>query len=195
ANKLDFDYKKLTSNGLKKVITFLKEHPQIIDLSLCDTNLQTEAIKTLSIFLKNSNIETLKIGRVNMDLDLLETLMSSLSKETSSVTSLALIADNCGDELISTIMEYLPKTRIESLNLSGNELTNKGVRNLTQSVKKLTFLELSCNEIDDEGAEILRELLEGSNIECLDLEYNDITKKGSELFADVSYQTNFDDNL
>lgn len=74
------------------------------------------------------------------------------------------------------------------LNLSGNYLTDTGVKSLCQGLalnKSLISLNLSNNDIGSEGMKLLAKALESSQVQQLNLSRNPIKNKGAEVIGEI----------
>lgn len=184
-NRLNLNRRKLDERSLKKVIEFLEDHPLITNLSLGDTGLKATEIKLLADFLKTSQISKLDLSDNLFDLETIEYLMSSLSDDNCKLTSLSLSINRLSKNSISTIIDYLPKTRIDNLDLGANKISDEIIDRFLGNVQNLKTLTLSCNHIDDEAIPSLISLLQSSNIELLDLDYNRLSEEGCKLFEEI----------
>jgi Ran GTPase-activating protein (RanGAP) involved in mRNA processing and transport len=78
-----------------------------------------------------------------------------------------------GDEGCKTLNEILKKSKIEKIELVGNEITDIGIKRMKDSLQMsetIKELILYSNEITDEGCKTLNEILKKSKIETMDLE-------------------------
>ena len=86
--------------------------------------------------------------------------------------------------------------KLNSLNLSGNNITNEGVKHLAEALTnnncKLNSLDLSGNNITDEGVKHLAEALTNNNckLNSLDLSSNNITDEGVKHLAEALTHNN-----
>ena len=106
-----------------------------------------------------------------------------LEKEVSTLTELFLLGCRLNDEC-DKIGELLPLSKLTSLYLSGNQITDAGVVSLCQALQtptcKVTTLNLSGNQITDAGVVILCQALQTPTCKVakLDLSGNQITDAG-----------------
>ena len=88
----------------------------------------------------------------------------------------------------------ISKSQLTSLNLSYNNITDKGVKVLSEVLvnnNKLHSLDLSGNNITDKGVKILSEVLVDNNkLRSLDLSVNNITDKGVKLLSESLVNNN-----
>jgi translation initiation factor IF-3 len=78
-----------------------------------------------------------------------------------------------GDEGCKTLNEILKKSKIETIELIGNEITQIGIENMKEALQiseTIKELVLSVNEISDEGCSVFNEILKKSKIESINLE-------------------------
>ena len=85
---------------------------------------------------------------------------------------------------------------VTSLTMSGNNITDEGVKHLAEALKhvncKLNRLDLSTNNITDEGTKYLAKVLKHVNCKLnrLDLSSNNITDKGAKHLAEALKHVN-----
>ena len=88
----------------------------------------------------------------------------------------------------------ISKSQLTSLNLMANNITDKGVKLLSEGFvnnNKLHSLNLSVNNITDKGVKVLSEgLVNNNNLRSLNLSYNNITDKGVKLLSEVLVNNN-----
>ena len=137
-------------------------------------------LKTLAEALTKSNVEELKLsGRIRDSIE-----MFFPAPEDSSSRHLKKKRINVADDAALAIARVLETTKIESFTLENfNSLSSIGVRTISKSLTRLKRLSLSNNEIGDEGAGIIAEALQSSNLHYLVLKNNGIGDLGAQAIS------------
>ena len=145
------------------IITSLSIHPQLTKLCLLDMIIGRNECTALSTLLRCTAIllKTLDLRRNNIDDEGIEVLVNSLS--------------NCN--------------QLQELDLAANrEITSNGWKKVVTLLEmpgsNLEKLDISCNNIGDEGALVFaNSLTNNSTLKALNLEYCGITVEGWEPFS------------
>ncbi|XP_057706265.1 NACHT, LRR and PYD domains-containing protein 3-like [Corythoichthys intestinalis] len=162
-------------------------------LDLTDNNLSYEGVEILSKGLASPNciLESLNLSRCHLDKGSCHLLASVLSSP-SNLRHLNLSKNNLSDEGVEILSKGLasPNCILESLDLSGCEL-KKGschpLASVLSSPSNLKHLELSWNDLSDEGIGILSKGLASPHckLESLELSACGITNKGCVFLAEA----------
>ncbi|XP_057678256.1 NACHT, LRR and PYD domains-containing protein 3-like isoform X1 [Corythoichthys intestinalis] len=162
-------------------------------LDLTDNNLLDEGVEILSKGLASPNctLEELTLSRCHLDKGSCHLLASVLSSP-SNLRHLNLSYNNLSDEGVEILSKGLasPNCKLESLDLSGCEL-KKGschpLASVLSSPSNLKHLELSWNDLSDEGIGILSKGLASPHckLESLELSACGITNKGCVFLAEA----------
>jgi Ran GTPase-activating protein (RanGAP) involved in mRNA processing and transport len=114
--------------------------------------------------------------------------ISSLSRNSSSLTSLDLASDEIGANGARALAAALRvNSTLSSLNLRSNDIEDDGARALAAALQdnsSLTSLNLGSNDIADDGGRALAAALQvNSSLTSLDLEENAIGDDGAQALA------------
>jgi len=197
--QLSLNNTKLTSKGMKEIVYW----PLCSDLNLSFNKLDDEGVGALSLqnlsLLEKLDLSNTKMTYMGID---------SIVKEAKwpQLKSLNLSDNNIGDQGLA-MLSTKDWPLLENLNLSNTKLTLKGIKVMTHESKwsHLRCLNLSYNEINDEGLEILSHK-DWSLLEKLNLSNSKITSKGVDVLVnkmnlanlkrlDISYNKIFDEGL
>ena len=161
-------------------------------LDLDDNDLSAVGVRSMVPFLQNANnLMSLDLGYNNLQSDGFNKLFRAL--QNSPIFWLWCYC--CGIESIDIDSEYIPRDLV-LLNLRDNTINANGCRELAKLLQgrdaTLKSLELSGNEIDDHGVEVLVDALQNNtSLQILNLKRNDdISKHGNimllKLVNDIS---------
>ncbi|WP_265041421.1 TomO hydrophobic C-terminal domain-containing protein [Wolbachia endosymbiont (group B) of Melanostoma mellinum] len=157
---------------INKLISFLQENKNIIELSLSSCKIGNEGAKALA----NSNLTNLTeldLHRNNIGKEGAKALANS---NLTNLTKLDLWFNDIGKEGAKALANL---TKLTQLNLADNDIGKEGAKALA-NLTKLTQLNLSYNNIGNEGAKALANL---TKLTRLDLSYNNIGAEGVEALA------------
>ena len=140
------------------MVPFLQNANNLRNLHLDHNNLQSEGFNILLRALRSSHIEYLNCTA-------------------------------CGIESIEIDNEHIPN-HLERLFLDENNIKGDGCRRLAELLQRRdssqTELHLNCNELNNEGVEILADALRSNtSLTTLELKYNEIGDDGVTALADV----------
>ena len=153
-----FEESEIGNGQLADIIIALSVHPQLEKLDLLGMNVGRNECTALATLLRNTTkqLQTLKLGRNNIDDEGVETLVHALSgcnqlQELSFSCNRSITAR--GWKTVSTLLER-PDSNLKELFLSSNSLVgNEGVlifANALRSNYKLKILNLSGNGIEEQ---------------------------------------------
>ncbi|CAH3026925.1 unnamed protein product [Porites evermanni] len=184
------------------IVNFLKMHNEIFMINLGGNEISSPGCKVLSEFLvgeewKHSNC---KLKRLNLS-DNKFTVLPHFVNRFRNFLSLTCDFSNLETPLLYWLFPRLinrlalkdSNWKLNSLNLAGNEITDKGVKYLAEALKdsdnddcKLNRLNLYSNKFADEGVKYLSEALKNSNckLNSLKLDGREITDEGVENLAE-----------
>jgi hypothetical protein len=144
---------------------------------------QSDSINFKELFRKNPSINKLNLSSIEVHKENLLNLSNLLAASTYNITSLNFFGSKIGISGAKLLSNGLKNNyTLKSLNLSCNEIQDEGLGYLVKALKgKTTFKEFSSlfkNGITNDGVIHIAELLENSNITKVELKYNDIGKDG-----------------
>jgi hypothetical protein len=144
---------------------------------------QNDSINFKKLFSKNPSINKLNLSSIEVHKENLINLSNILASSAYNITSLNFFGSNIGISGAKLLSNGLKNNyTLKSLNLSCNEIQDEGLGYLVKALKgKTTFKEFSSlykNGITNDGVIHIAELLENSNITKVELKYNDIGKDG-----------------
>ena len=142
---------------------------------------------TMSQFFKNNtSLEVIYIKNCILEEEEAHLLALAIGS-FNSLTELSLIHANIADEGLVDIITALSRhPNMKTLNLDGNQLQSNGCKALSNLRIELSTLDISNNEINDEGIDSLVPALKSSRLETLGLCGNPaITLKGWQQLATI----------
>ncbi|XP_029925623.1 NACHT, LRR and PYD domains-containing protein 12-like, partial [Myripristis murdjan] len=166
---LRFSGCELSETHCETVALALKSNPHLTELDLSENQLQDSGVELLSAGLESPNcrLEILRLRSCMLSKSSCASLASAL-KSNPHLTELDLSENRLQDsgvELLSAGLES-PNCRLETLRLSECSLTESSCVSLASTLKSnlhLTELDLSYNELQDSGVELLSALVESPN--------------------------------
>jgi len=102
----------------------------------------------------------------------------------NNLECLYLALNDLGDEGVRSLMSNGPWTRLHSLDLGFNEITDSGVQYLLPLVPQLEELFLSGNTITDSGARVLADAIDSDKLVLMCLSYNPLSSEMVQLLRD-----------
>uniref|UniRef100_A0A667XP42 NACHT LRR and PYD domain-containing protein n=1 Tax=Myripristis murdjan TaxID=586833 RepID=A0A667XP42_9TELE len=159
----------LTERSCASLASALKSNPHLTELDLSDNQLQDSGVKLLSAALKSPNcsLKTLRLSDCSLTESSCASLASAL-KSNPHLTELDL-SENClqdsGVELLSAGLES-PNCSLKTLRLRSCWLTKSCCASLASALESnphLTELDLSENQLQDSGVELLSAGLKSPN--------------------------------
>jgi len=206
--KLDMKNSLFGIVGLRCMISFLGNSPNLSYISFFNSNINSECFEVLvsalhgrpveNLYLKNCNItdisalntytlpnlQSISLTGNNIGRQGCITISNLLQNENTTLTAVYLGRAGMGNEeteILANSLEH--NTKLESLSLSGNNVGERGYTILSNVLQNegsnLKCLYLKATGIDDEGAELLASSLENNTkLRVLDLDDNNITERG-----------------
>ena len=198
---LDLSYKflweKETSDILEKQLSISTE---IVDLTTNHVTGKSIDILIKMITSENSCIKILNLTSCRLTVEDSKNLCSNISK--SQLRHLVLDKNLLVEEVCQIIGEAIKNGKLETLSLSGCDISCEGIRYIAtalQGNKLLHTLDLSYNQIFDNGALILANFLPKSHIRTLLIGHSKIWESGTESIINClstnSINTNNNNNL
>ena len=198
---LDISNNRIGPEGVKHLVTYLPSkltylamiwnktcpkwmqcfftRPAVINLTSLDISwnkIGGEGMKLLSQHLPNTGLTYLDIGHNKIGNEWIELLSQHLPN--TGLTYLDISYNNIGDKGIKDLFLSLKKnSKLTSLNVIGNKITSKGMEHLPQYLPdSLTYLDISNNNIGNEGVQYLSICLKETKLATLKI--NDINING-----------------
>lgn len=159
---------------------------QITRLSLHSNNLGDEGIKMLSVGLVGSQVEYLDLRSNNIGDEGMRAFASALPN--SKIVTLYLNNNRIGDEGAGFIAASLSRSQVTKLWLPYNAIGVKGIKSLANvlPISKIESLELAGNNlIGDEGAQILAGILSQSVINHVGLSHTGTGMAGAKALLQI----------
>lgn len=142
----------------------------------------------LSFFQDNKVIQSLKLYGLS-EYGFIEALASVLPQ--TQIKSLDLSDNDIEDKGAKTLANVLCQTQIENLNLSSTKIRAAGIKALANALSqtKIITLKLYDNCIGDDGAMALASILPGKQVADLDMSNNNIGAEGLKALAAILPRT------
>lgn len=152
---------------LQKFLPKLESLKKIDQLVLADLRLQPgELLSLLKILESNPNLFLLLFNQISFDSADLEQL-AALSETMTSLEAISLVNNQLGDAGLKTLLSKMQKTRVKSLTVRHNLISDLGIEDLVAFLEKnqtISFLDFVENNISDLGAELVAALLRRNNL-------------------------------
>lgn len=188
---LDLGENEIRDLGAQLLADALSKNATLQSLVLWKNSIGRLGISAIAEMLKkNKTLDTLnlssnKIGKLELEL-----LLTGLA-DNSSLLSLSLGSNQFGNAGVLILSSFLsnPKTKLQSLDLGNNQISDESIHAIAQALisnKTLQSLDLYRNLISETGAKTLVEaLLKNSILQSLDLYKNKLGIQGAESIASV----------
>jgi len=176
----------LSNGGGTALATVFAESPDLESVIITATRIGSEGGLSLAKGLSGTkNLRHLDLSDNTFDEEGSQILANSLSDQPNLI-SLNLASTGLGDDGIEAIAKALEKTadKLEILNLSANEITEEGAKKLNKLLKGKHFLKqlkLEENELGNEGTKLIATALQEGHelLEEVDLSVNGIEDNGA----------------
>ncbi|ACE06109.1 hypothetical protein Aasi_0725 [Candidatus Amoebophilus asiaticus 5a2] len=183
-NDIDLDSNKIGVEGIKALIAILDDS-NIDTLSLWGNKLGEEGATLLGLYLASpkSRIENLNVGYNKIGAQGVINLIANL-QENIKLRVVNLQGNQLGDDGFKGIMQALPGTPIQEIDLSYNKITDNALQYcVLGETSILSILNLSKNLITDKGAPHLNRILKQTPINTIHLSDNTITYEGAKIIV------------
>jgi Ran GTPase-activating protein (RanGAP) involved in mRNA processing and transport len=185
---IDLSGKNLGLEGAKKLASWLKSHPNVRELNLANTAIDSEGAIVLAKALeKHTTLHKLDLGNNNISTRAIKEIAKVVEKQTN-LQELCLNDNRIDDEAVTFLAKALEKnSSLHTLDLSNNLIKANGIQDLFNSLtnhSNFCVLNLKNNSIGSEGAKALAEkLVNHTKLEILDLAGNQIDGEGAAKLA------------
>ena len=177
---LSASFQVIDSTGLLRRLSFKSKNLEQVQYKYCRHKFESHK-QSLSYLLESFECEI--VAQCNFPENILSNLSVSLSRVTSflCLSSLILINCNIDDHGVQILSQKKLDTKIQTLRLDFNKITDVGaacISGLVQECAGLLHLSLSYNHIGDQGAMAIAGVLNHSLVE-LDLQSNSLNDEGA----------------
>jgi len=185
---LHLDHRPVPEEGAQALAKTLPAHDETETLSLTNTGLDDVSTKPLSEVLEKLNIKSLILSKNKLTGKGAEDLAKGLATN-ASLTELDLEDNLIDDAGVAHLAANLAlKPHLTKVNLNGNKISGAGVKSLVEHLgnpdRQLPELHLARNQIGDEGAAAVGQLLKTNHtITSINLSANKIGNKGVEALV------------
>jgi len=169
----------LNNGGAKALAKLLAASPDIEDIFFSATRFGVEG----GLALSESLLFASKLQHVNLSDNTFSgkaapVLAQALQKQTK-LRTLVLNFTGLGDAGVKELASKLESAVLETLDLSGNDITSQGAHHVVKLVKpSLIKLHLDDNELESSGAKIIAAGIETTNLRELHMSTNSISQIG-----------------
>ena len=175
--ELDLSDNNLHAEGISKIFNGLRMST-LIELNISNNSITDKAADDIANFLSiNNKIEKLEASSINLQDDGAKKI---LGIDLSELTTFNISQNNITSKIGKVIVDFLSRnTKLQSLDLSCNDLQELTYRNIFEVLQNTCFLITlkfsHCNSINKVTSELTRILLLNVSLQELDISYNKLS--------------------
>jgi len=187
----------LIDNHIEILSKYLDKNEKIRSLSFSMCKSLTDKCNKYLIEISNkTSMESIKLDGTNIINKSVLTILLLDSFFKNGNKTIDFEDNGINDDTLNFLSESIIKNNIndiDEINISGNEITSKGIFKLFNSLiltknKSIISIFVSSNKLDDDCISILGEIIKkNKNIRNINLSFNNISNKGVEILSEYVF--------
>jgi len=180
---LNISKNRVTNEGVIKLLNVIPIHGTVLILDISNLSISDESVEAICNVLKNNALLNFSLSDNNFSRIGSRNILSAL-QYNSSVCFFDISKSNVCDEGASILSQCLRNNVLREVNISRNDISNKGAEALASSIKanvSLCKLDISSNKITNEGLQCFLDTIKQSSdlkLQHFFVHSNNITELG-----------------